>query len=270
MKNVFFLLLIVISPSVFGQYHNTLSKSEIGVIAGGSSYIGELNPFAPYKGVHLAGGIVYRYNINSRLSFRMNAIYGTLSGDDANAKELVYLQRNLNFKTSLFEAGLGLEFNYFPFQLGHDRYKGSMYLLFELAYFRINPKTIYDGAEVELRSIGTEGQGTSQNSKGIYSRDQISIPIGVGAKLSLGKKVGMSFEIGVRKTFTDYIDDISSSVYVDPVLLAQENGATAAALSNRSNSVFGQRGDASNKDWYIFGGIMLTISMGDPSSCYSH
>lgn len=270
MKNLFFLIFIIISPSLFGQYHNTLSRSEIGVIVGGSSYIGELNPFTPYKGVHLAGGIVYRYNIHSRLSFRMNAIYGTLSGDDANAKELVYQERNLNFKTSLFEAGMGLEFSYFPFQLGHDRYKGSMYLLVELAYFRINPKTMYNGAEVELRTIGTEGQGTSQNSKGIYSRDQISIPIGVGAKISIGKKVGMSFEIGVRKTFTDYIDDISSNVYVDPTLLAQENGATAAALSNRSNSVFGQRGDASNKDWYFFGGIMLTVSMGDPSTCYSH
>lgn len=268
-KNTFVLMLLC-SFNSFGQYHTALSKSEMGVMIGGTSYIGDLNPFAPYKNVHLAGGLVYRYNIHSRLSFRMNFLYGKLSGDDATSSILTHKQRNLNFQTSIYELGAGLEFNYFPFQLGHDRYKGTMYVLAELAVFRMNPTTVYNGTEIELRSIGTEGQGTPLNSKKIYGLTQISIPIGIGAKVSIGNRAGLSLEIGLRKTFTDYIDDVGSSSYVDPLELAVVSSPTTVALSNRSGEQYGNRGDSSNKDWYIFGGAMLTISLGQPGNCYSH
>jgi len=166
--------------------------------------------------------------------------------------------------------GAGVEFNYFPFQLGHDRYKGTAYILAEIAVFQMNPKSRYEGGEVELQPLGTEGQGTSLNSKKHYGLTQLSIPIGVGAKLSLGKRVGVNFEIGIRKTFTDYMDDVGSNEYVDPVVLAQENGPLSAALSNRSGSMYGNRGNSSTKDWYVFSGMMLTIQLGKPGNCYSH
>ncbi len=166
--------------------------------------------------------------------------------------------------------GAGVEFNYFPFQLGHDRYKGTAYILAEVALFQMNPVSRYNGELIELQPLGTEGQGTSLNSKKHYSLTQLSIPVGVGAKLSLGSRVGINFEIGLRKTFTDYLDDIGNDEYVDPIILATENGPLSAELSNRSGNVYGKRGNSSTKDWYVFSGMMLTIQLGRPGNCYSH
>lgn len=269
MKSIL-IIFVFFAFNSLGQFHTALSKSEFGVMIGGTSYIGELNQFTPYKNINLAGGLVYRYNIHSRLSFRANFLYGTLSGDDANSTIETNRLRNLNFKTTIYEFGAGVEFSYFPFQLGHDRYKGTMYVLAELAVFRMKPTTMYNGTEVELRNLGTEGQGTPLNSKGYYNLTQMSIPIGVGVKLSLGKRIGLNFEIGLRKTFTDYIDDVGANSYVNPIELAAVSSPTTVALSNRSGRLYGQRGNAANKDWYLFGGMMLTVSLGDPSRCYSH
>ncbi len=216
---------------------------------------------------------MYRYNVHSRLSLRANLIYGKVSGDDSESKISQFQERNLSFSSDIWELGAGLEFNYFPFQLGHDRYKGTGYILVELALFRMNPKTIGDnGNEVDLQPLGTEGQGTSLSSRGRYSLTQLSIPIGVGAKLSLGQRASLNFEIGIRKTFTDYLDDIGADYYADPLVLEAENGPLAASLSNRSLSGerFGTRGDSSTKDWYVFTGMMLTFRLGKPEVCFSH
>lgn len=264
------IFLLLISFKSNGQFHTGLSRSEIGVMIGGTSYVGDLNQFTPFRNVHLAGGLIYRYNIHSRLSFRANFLYGKVSGDDALAKQSVLQNRNLNFHSTIYELGAGLEFNYFPFQLGHDRYRGTAYLLAEIAVFRMNPKTSYNGSDVELQPLGTEGQGTSLNSKKPYNLTQISIPIGVGVKLSIGQRIGINFEIGIRKTFTDYIDDVKSGDYINPTLLATESSPTTVALSNRSGDLYGQRGNSSNKDWYLFGGMMITYQLGRPTICFNH
>jgi hypothetical protein len=274
MKLRYYILFIVVAfvgKQASAQFHTGKSKSELGFMVGGTYYIGDMNPFMPFRNTNLAGGLIYRYNVNARMSVRANFLYGKLHGNDAESKELLHQERNLSFSTRIFELAGGLEFNYFPFQLGHDRYKGTAYILAEIGLFRMNPKTTADGGgEVELQPLGTEGQGTSLNSKGRYSLTQLTIPLGVGAKMSLGEKASLNFEIGLRKTFTDYIDDVGSGSYVDPVVLAAENGPTAAALSNRSLSGdrYGRRGNASTKDWYVFAGAMVTFRLGQPATCY--
>jgi hypothetical protein len=240
-------------------------------MAGGTFYIGDMNPFMPFRNTHLAGGVLYRFNLHPRAALRANFLYGKLSGNDSESNLAHQVQRNLDFSTNIWELAGGIEFNYFPFQIGNDRYKGTAYLLAEIGMFRMNPKTVgANGNEVELQPLGTEGQGTSLSSRGPYSLTQLVIPIGVGAKLSLGQKASLNFEIGLRKTFTDYIDDIGSESYADAAVLAAENGPLAASLSNRSldGDRFGRRGDASTNDWYVFSGVMLTFRLGQPQKCF--
>ena len=271
MKLFAFLLIVFFQSTLWAQFHTFASRSELGVIVGGTFYMGDLNPYTPLRGTNLAGGIVYRYNVHSRLSVRANFIYGELEGSDALSDNAYRQNRNLSFNTDIYEGAVGVEFNYFPFQLGHDRYKGTAYLLAQLGMFRMNPKSMTDaGEEVELRQLGTEGQGTSLSGKSAYSLNQIVLPLGVGAKLSLGKRAGLCLEAGIRKTFTDYIDDVGSSAYVDPVLLAAENGPLSAEMSNRTlnGERFGSRGDASTKDWYFFIGGMITFRLGKPANCF--
>lgn len=249
------------------QFHTAASRSEIGFLLGGSTYLGDLNQFIPFKRTHPAGGILYRYNVNPRMAVRVNATYGRVSATDAESTESLNKARNLSFFSDIYELAAGIEFNYFPFQLGHDRYKGTAYILAEIGVFRMNPKTEYNGGIVDLRPLGTEGQGTSLNSKGHYSLTQICIPLGVGAKFSLGKRAGLNLELGIRKTFTDYLDDVGADSYVDPVVLAAESGPLSAALSNRSGDRYGKRGNSATKDWYMFGGVAFTFSLGDPAKC---
>lgn len=220
MKYVLSILLIVVSTTVLSQFHTGRSRSELGVMIGGSYYIGDLNPYGHFRNTYLAGGLVYRYNINPRVSLRANLLYAKVSGYDSQSKITSIQQRNLSFSSTIYELGVGFEFNYFPFQLGHDRYKGTAYLLAELGVFQMNPMANVNGREVELRSLGTEGQGTSLNSKGYYSLTQICLPLGFGVKLSLGDVIGVNFEFAIRKTFTDYLDDVGGENYVDPLVLA--------------------------------------------------
>jgi hypothetical protein len=136
----------------------------------------------------------------------------------------------------------------------------------------MNPKTEYDGSEIELQKLGTEGQGTSLSSRGPYSLTQLCIPLGVGFRCSLGEMTSLNFEFGLRKTFTDYLDDVRMDTYVDPTVIAAENGPYAGVLSNRSldGSRYGKRGSASTKDWYVITGVMLTFKLGQPSNCFYH
>lgn len=252
------------------QYATNASRSELGLMVGGTYYLGDVNRFIPYRNTHLAGGLVYRFNLHPRAAIRANFLYGKLSGEDSDSNLEQQTQRNLSFNTTIWELAGGIEFNYFPFQIGNDRYKGTAYMVAEIGLFRMNPKAIGDnGNEVELQPLGTEGQGTSLSDRNPYSLTQLVVPLGVGVKLSIGESASLNFEVGLRKTFTDYIDDIGSDSYVDPDLLAAENGPLAATMSNRTlnNERFGRRGDASTNDWYVFSGAMLTFRLGRPSKC---
>lgn len=267
MRNLLIVFFISLSGVANSQFATAASRSELGVMVGGMFYIGDMNPLMPYKNTHLSIGAAYRYNIHTRLTFRANLLYGNVSGYDSGSKSAVIQNRNLNFHSEIYEFSAGVEFNYFPFKLGHDRYKGTAYLMAGLGVFYMNPRTSYNGLDVDLRPLGTEGQGTSLNGKGYYSQTQLCVPLGVGVKLSLGKRTCLSFEIGIRKTFTDYIDDIKSESYVDPAVLALENGQLAADISNRSGNQYGPRGDSGTKDWYVFSGAMLTFRLGNPRKC---
>ncbi|MDX2360453.1 MAG: DUF6089 family protein [Crocinitomicaceae bacterium] len=269
MKFLVAILLFTVSLTAQAQggYHTNASKSELGIMGGVTYYIGDLNSFGHFRNSHIAGSLIYRYNVNARWAVRANFMYGRLSADDSQANDPIKKSRNLNFNTDIYELAVGVEFNYFPFQLGHDRYKGTAYILAEIGVFRMNPKTMYNGTEMELQPLGTEGQGTSLNTRKHYSLTQFTIPLGVGARVSLGERVGLNFEFGIRKTFTDYIDDVGSDSYVDPDILAEESGPIVAELSNQSGERYGPRGNSATKDWYAFAGIGFTFRLGKPSRC---
>lgn len=248
------------------------SKSEMGPMIGGSYYTGELNRMGHFKQMNLAAGLIFRYNINPRLAFRANAFYGNVQGDDKLGKTDFAKNRNLSFKSMILEVAAGVEFNYYQYQMSNREHGITTYMFVEVAGFYMNPKANDQGTWVALQPLGTEGQG---NGKKRYPLTQLSIPFGLGVKFNLGKGVAMSFEYGLRLTFTDYIDDVSG-VYVDKDKLSNSNGPLAATLADRSLQPLGangsntgyRRGDPNDKDWYSFFGMMLTFQLGEPSTCW--
>lgn len=270
MKLTGLMLLICMAFQVSAQRANSRSRSEFGFLVGGSYYIGDLNQYGHFKNTNLAAGALYRFNVHSRLAIRGNFTIGSIEASDADSRIALLRNRNLSFHSKIYELAGGVEFNYFPFQIGHSKYKGTAYMLVEMGIFHMNPKTDYNGDEIELQPLATEGQGTELSSKRGYGKTQLTIPLGLGCRFSLGKSVSLSFEYGIRKTFTDYIDDVGSSRYVDADALSAINGPIAGALSNRSldGSRYGKRGNGSTGDWYSFFGMMVTFRLGAPDKCF--
>ena len=269
MKLIGLIVLVFMMSGAYAQRHTLLSRSELGFVAGGSYYIGDLNSYGHFKNTQPAVGLMYRFNIHSRLTLRANFTYGNVKASDAGSDKPVINNRNLSFASEIFEGAAGVEFHYFPFQIGHPRYKGTAYILAEIGLFHMNPTTDINGEQIELQSLGTEGQGTDLSSEGHYKKVQLAVPLGVGFKVSLGKSVAIGMEYGIRKTFTDYLDDVKAARYVNPDDLSAVSGPLAATLSNRSldGSRFGRRGNPTTKDWYAFFGMTVTFKLGNPRKC---
>ena len=250
------------------------SSAEVGVFLGASYYTGDLNPSGHFnRFTRPAAGALYRMNFNPRISMKGIFSYGNIEGDDAYAKEESQRNRNLSFKSKLYEIAVEGEFNFLPFVIGNKKTSiTTPYVFAGVGVFHFDPQGYYQGRWYKLQQLGTEGQGTTFTNKKTYSLTQFSIPFGVGLKINTSKLIGVNLEWGLRKTFTDYLDDVSGS-YVDPVLLASEKGTVAAALSDKSLTKEGgsdtgrQRGNSFTNDWYVFTGIIITFKLQGQEKC---
>jgi len=240
-------------------------SSEIGAFVGASYYLGDINPGKHYFQPNFSFGAVYKYNIDYRWAFRFNLTKGKVEGSDGVMK--FYENRNLSFESDINEVALGMELNFLPYIVGSRSYKTTSYIFAEIGYFQFNPRTQYNGEWYDLQPLGTEGQGTTAYpEKKLYKLSEFAFPFGLGFKHCFSENFSISFEWGVRKTMTDYIDDISTT-YVNSEVLSAENSQMSAVLADRNLSGkseinFGkQRGDSSNNDWYSFAGITLFINI---------
>lgn len=263
------LLLILKGLAVAGQVN------ELGLTVGATYYIGDLNPYRHYpKDTKLAGGIVFRHNLTDRYALRIQGLYGTLQAFDSDSPDSLQQLRNLHFRAPLFEASLLLEINFFKYRSkGKDAKKWTPFVFGGLAYFRASPKAQLDDTWYDLQQLGTEGQSTTQGDK-LYPVDHMAIPFGAGLKLNAGR-IDFQLEWGMRRTWTDYIDDVSGT-YFDNDLLAFENGPLAAALADRSgledripgySNTGRARGDANTRDWYVYSGLTITYVISRFSDC---
>ncbi|MCH8902373.1 MAG: hypothetical protein IIA45_00415 [Bacteroidetes bacterium] len=241
---------------------------ELGVTLGASNYLGDIGsgkgserPFVldlQERYTKACLGLYGRYYTNGNLAFRANLIYGQLSGDDKLVDYWPRRLRNLSFRTNILELSGQVEYNFLSSK--NVRYRElsqnfrrtiviaerSLYAFVGVGVFHFNPTAELDGVRYNLQTFGTEGQvdecpPNDATCTEKYNRVAINIPMGLGIQYLVDKEYRVGFEIGWRKLFTDYIDDISN-VYADPNLIAQNNGngddgATAVALAQRCHEV---------------------------------
>ncbi len=239
---------------------------EMGVFLGGSYYTGDLNPSGHFnRFTRPAIGVLYRANFNPRFSAKAIISYGSIEGDDSYSKSEFQRNRNLSFRSKLTEFALEGEMNFLPYSTGKFNLSlSSPYVFLGISVFHFDPKALYMNTWYELQPLGTEGQNSSFTNLKSYSLVQFAIPFGIGTKINIAKRIGLNLEWGLRKTFTDYLDDVSGS-YADPRLLAAEKGLLSSTLADRSFIQGGgtnaerQRGNSLAKDWYSFVGVVLTI-----------
>jgi len=244
---------------------------EVGIMGSTSYYIGEINPDShlPTE-FNLGGGLIYRYNFNDRIAFKASVLYNRIYAHDEDSDDPWQQNRNLHFRSDIFEFSGQIEINFLTYEIGDKNRPSSPYLFAGLALFRHNPEAEFNDRWVDLQPLGTEGQGI-EGFEERYSLTQISIPFGVGFKFNIWRNLAGAVEWGMRRTFTDYLDDVST-VYVEEGILAEENGPLSAVMADRSLEPLGpdgtnagmQRGEINRNDWYVFAGFMLTYKLGKP------
>ena len=260
---------------------NNAQYSEISIGMGFSTYWGDLN--APSLTTNLSNNSGIAIQIAARkiyknyFGIRGSFCYGTLKGNDANSPLEWQKIRNLSFKSSITELAVMGEIYVFGINTEAGSSVFLPYFTVGLAGFKFDPFTIYQGNEIRLQPLGTEGQGNSvYGSK--YSLYNFSIPFGGGAKFMISESVNISAEIILRRTFTDYLDDVSGK-YVNYEELKVTNGTLAANLGNRMNEYFGQteavqlptgsiRGGKQIKDYFVVSMISLNIMLNDGKNSF--
>jgi len=291
-KRIFFSLAILV-PLV-GAAQKKPPSLDFGLYLGGSNYMGDLTKgtMPLWSKTKLAGGLIARYNFSPYVTFKGTAIYGKIEGSDQNYQSDPFRKRrNLSFKSDIVEFSVQAEWNILGYEDTRTTYAWTPYLFGGVSVFRFNPKAQFhyvpglhdpsligqDGDWIELQPLGTEGQETTKfNDKRRYALTQISIPFGVGAKWQLNDHWAFGVEFGMRKTFTDYLDDVSS-IYVDNIIVGGASGPMAVAMKDRAAEVGQlpfengeQRGNSKNKDWYMIGGLTFTYRiLGVKTTCFN-
>ena len=240
----------------------------IGVFAGISSYNGDLtDKIFPKQTRNLAIGLTGSYGITDHISVRAGFTYTMLGAADRYNEDPELQSRNLSFETRLYEFSLQGQYDLFSL----DQKRFTPYAMAGIAAFHFNPYVFYTGKEkVYLQPLGTEGQGIDGYHEK-YNRLQVAIPVGGGIKYALTDRIILGLEGHVRKTFTDYIDDVSTS-YADANDLMNAYGQTAVDVSYRGDELSNgssvypsrgtQRGSPKAKDIYYFAGLHLTWKFG--------
>ncbi|WP_432671812.1 DUF6089 family protein [Flavobacterium sp. SM2513] len=212
-----FLLLVTVSASA--QIH------EIGVFAGGSNFIGDVGETSYIKPNEYAFGFIYKWNRSTRHSWRFSATIAKITADDDRSEMTSRKVRDYDFENTVKEVSLGLEFNFFEFDLHQLNRQFTPYVFLGLAY------TNYDGLFY----------ATPNNPVIDSNRGTLSVPFAFGVKTSMTKDLIIGFEIAPRYTFADDIDGSFSK------------NDDLKALSF---------GNINSNDWYVFTGFTLTYTFG--------
>nr|WP_315147496.1 DUF6089 family protein [uncultured Flavobacterium sp.] len=201
---------------------------EVGVFVGGSNYIGDVGSTTYIAPNQLAMGILYKWNKNPRLAYRFSLNGAYYQADDLDSKEPGRNQRGYHFRNNIKEVSLGLEFNFFDFNLHEVQRKYTPYVHSGLNYLRFHDS--YLDSNIVLK----------QERTGAFA-----IPMTVGVKSNVWPHLILALEVGARYTFTDNLDG-----------------------SNPKDESWTKFGNINNNDWYVFSGLTLTYTFGNkPCYC---
>jgi hypothetical protein len=231
---------------------------------GMASYKGDLKAKSiSFSQAPLLGSIGARYDLSEHITARSYFTLTSLQADDKKGTTAME-QRNLNFKTKIFDWEIGAQYSLFSF---NDQW-WTPYVFAGIGIFHYKPYTQDTaGNKIYLEPLSTEGQGFAPGVKN-YKLTQFSIPFGVGAEYSLNEDMRLGLEFGYRKTFTDYLDDVST-VYVEEASLLNARGQTAVDFAWRGDEKGGGpypaagtiRGNSKNKDAYYYIAITYTVRL---------
>jgi hypothetical protein len=256
--------LFILPLSSFAQ-----KQVSLNFFGGFSNYSGDLQEKRfTLDQSHPAVGLGLSYEIMPKILVKGQLIAGRLSADDKYSPKPANRQRNLNFTSVVYDASLIVDYSLFDLK----EKRVTPYAFVGIALFGFNPYTFDSlGTKYFLKNLSTEGQGLPEYpDRKKYKNVMFSVPFGLGVRFRITDNTYLGYEIGMRKAFTDYIDDVSTT-YVDQAILQANKGSKSVELSFRSNELKDVtlpypadgtvRGGAEFEDWYYFSGITLSVGL---------
>ncbi|MBL7729989.1 MAG: outer membrane beta-barrel protein [Chitinophagaceae bacterium] len=249
-----------------------VQEGEFGVGVGAGHYFGDLNTRARLNAAKVSATAFFRKNFGNYIALRLGVSFAQLGYSDQYNTHNKYMNlRNLSFNSKVWELSLQGDFNFFRFMPGDPQYSFTPYITLGAGIFSYDPYAYLRGEKVQLRPLGTEGQGSSlYPDRKQYSSMGISIPFGGGFKYSLNERVNIGFEILHRFTNTDYLDDVSTT-YVDPSIFplnsdgSPSNGLLLYDRSYELGEPIGQigfqRGNSKQKDQFVTAMFHITFNL---------
>lgn len=260
-----FLLTAAVVSSV-GAY---AQRVKVSAALGGSAYYGDLVQGAPLiKQISAAFTFGGSYDFTEQLRARFNVSTLGIKGDDKDNAREDYKARNLNFKSFVWELSAAAEYDFLN---NTSEYGWTPYVFAGPGLFHFNPTTIDKfGEKVNLRDFGTDGQGLSAfPDRKPYSLTQFNIGFGGGVRFDLTEDLSLGGEIFIRKTFSDYLDDVSQNSYVDPSQFTNPYSALLAFRGDEVGKPFPgvtlPRGNPSSKDLFYTFQLKLTYRLANIS-----
>jgi hypothetical protein len=260
-------IMLAISSLSFGQFARGNSWSY-------TVYLGASNMLSDLGGSDLDGssdfrdldlqstrpaiGIGFQHH-RSHINYTADLLVTRLIGNDAFSNSIGRSGRNLSVRTDLVEASLKAEI--LPFK-NKSVLKG-LYFNGGIGGMYFQPKAEHNGDWYKLRPLGTEGQNYLSDAKP-YKTVSMIIPFGYGYKFQIGHWTTIKLDMSLRKTFTDYLDDVST-VYGNSASISEAGGSIAGILSDRSVNGMAegsQRGSEKRNDNYFLVGLKFERTLG--------
>ncbi len=259
----------------------------LGPAVGSKMYIGDLSDGKPWNSSRIAFGGMMFYHFNPHMAFRISGSHGWVAAADSNSANSFNIDRNAAFKTHITEFSAQVVYEFFKTAYSYKyRPKFTPYVFGGIGIFNFNPTRVVNDTTYNLHEYGTEGQFLiKEGSKPRhYSRTNFCIPVGAGVKFRITERFDIRFEIGFRKTFTDYIDDVST-VYPDFDEMRSQVGEFARQLSDGvpthlniykdpnvpypdyKHTPGTQRGDKIKADNYVYSNLSLTYIIKKKEAC---
>ena len=175
-KFILGILFVFVGHSIYAQH-----SSDVGVVAGASYYLGDINPEKQFYSSSPMVGLVFRYNMGPRYALRTSLSFADIEASDLDFNNAYQQKRAASFTTDLVDFSVQLEFNFQPFSLplSSRTKRFSPYVTSGLSYISSSSTT-----------------------------SSFAIPMGIGCKYIIAKRWTAAVEWSFKKSFTDDLDGL--------------------------------------------------------------
>ena len=162
-------------------------RMEIGVGGGLVNYLGDFNG-SIVSNMQPSASLILRRVFNPYMGLKLDFAYGKLKGSSADVKtwypELA--DNPIDFNSTLMDLSLSFEYNFWPYGTGRE-YRGAK---------RLTPFVF----------LGIGGTYAKTGDESVFTAN---VPIGVGIKYKLGRRLNLGLEWAAHFSLSDKLDGVA-------------------------------------------------------------